>query len=126
MKSALFAMMLLVLSSGAFAQETKTETSAASAETTSTGVSPEPEANKENSSYVICRNQKLVRTIRVDLQGAACKAVYTKEGKDDIVGKSGTADLCYDVVRKIRINLEKGGAWKCKDVQPDRVSFTAE
>lgn len=117
MKAALLILTLIFSFGFASAQETKIEESPAASGDAAT---------KENSSYVICRNQKLVRTIRVDLKGLACKAIYTKEGKDDIVGKSGTPDLCYDVVHKIRANLEKHGSWKCKEVEPERVSFTTE
>lgn len=107
MKSVLMAMAIVLLCVGSQAQENA-------------------EASKDTSSYVICRNQKMVRTIRVDLSnGGACKTIYTKEGKDEIVGKSGTPDLCYEVVNKVRANLEKS-VWKCKDVKPDRVSFTQE
>ncbi len=88
--------------------------------------SPEAVANQENSSFVLCRNNNKVRTIRVTLSGGGwCKAIYSKEGTEETVGRSVSADLCYDVVFKIRANLEKG-PWKCKDTKPDRVSFTQE
>lgn len=77
------------------------------------------------SKYVICRNDKVVRTIRVDTSSSKCKAIYSKDGKEDIVAKSGTLEKCFEVADQIRTNLEKS-VWKCKDVQEDRVSFTLE
>ncbi|MFN7727844.1 MAG: hypothetical protein ACK5P7_01675 [Bdellovibrio sp.] len=96
------------------------------------GVSQENAATSEaspsaavKSGYVICRNVKVVRTIRVDTSGEKCKAIYSKEGKEEIVAKSGTDEKCFEVAHQIRTNLEKS-VWKCKDVEADRVSFTLE
>jgi len=146
MKSAIFMFLLIVLAaaSGAQAQsETaeqsstspqaeakttpalETPTPADSAESTTEKAKASEAIDKDKSTYVICRNDKLVRTIRVDLKKGVCKAIYTKNGQDDIVGRSGAPDICYSVVNKIRTNLEKT-VWKCKDVNPDRVSFTLE
>jgi len=80
---------------------------------------------EQKTSYVMCRNDKAVRTIRVDLTGAICRTFYTKEGKEEVVARSGTSAKCTEVAEQIRSNLEKS-VWKCKEVAPDRVSFTLE
>ena len=77
------------------------------------------------SKYTICKNGNVVRTIRVQLNGLSCKAIYTKEGSDQVVGKSGTPDICYDVANKIRENLVIGN-WKCKDISETRVSSSTD
>lgn len=87
---------------------------------------PERQATVENSSYVICRNGRDVRTIRVELQDGQCKALYTKEGKEEAVRTSTTPGSCYNSVNRIRWNLEKSVVWKCKHVSPERVSFSLE
>jgi hypothetical protein len=76
-------------------------------------------------SYILCKNGPIVRTMRVQLNGRACKAFYTKEGVDQLVGRSGTPDLCFTVIDKIRINLEVNH-WKCKDISQARVSSRLE
>lgn len=79
----------------------------------------------DKSTYTLCKNGVAVRTIRVQLKGQSCKAIYTKEGTDQVVGKSGTPSVCYDVASKIRTNLE-AGSWKCKDISQTRVSSSLE
>ena len=77
------------------------------------------------STYILCKNGSVVRTIRVQLKGQSCKAIYTKEGTDQVVGKSGTPDVCFDIANKIKVNLEVGN-WKCKDISQTRVSSSME
>jgi hypothetical protein len=76
---------------------------------------------EERPSYIMCKSGPIVRTIRVQLNGRACKAYYTKEGVDQIVGYSASPDLCYVIAGKIRINLENNH-WKCRDISQTRVS----
>lgn len=75
----------------------------------------------EKSSYVMCRSQKTVRTIRVIDGSEACTTLYTKMGVDKVVGGGKNKQSCYDVMKNIRTNLE-GAAWKCKDISASNVS----
>lgn len=93
------------------------------AEEATTGTTTDKSADK--ASYTMCKNGVAVRTIRVQLKGQSCKAIYTKEGADQVVGKSGTPSVCFDVAAKIRTNLEAGN-WKCKDISQTRVSSSLE
>jgi len=120
-----FAILFLICCLSGFLARAEEATVTQDNETTDGSREPASIVNKENSSYVICRNEKRVRTIRVEMKGESCKTLYSKDGSDDVVGRSKEASTCYDVVNKIRGNLEKG-PWKCKDVSPDRVSFTQE
>lgn len=90
----------------------------------SEAVESEKKPDRDNSSYVICKNKKEVRTIRVELTGSVCRALYSKMGKDELVAE-GTQKHCYGVVDNIRTNLEKS-FWKCKDISPERVSSSVE
>ncbi len=76
-------------------------------------------------NYMMCKNNNIVRTIRIEKKGRSCKTTYTKEGVDSIVGKSGSMALCQDVFDKIKDNLEKA-SWKCKDITQARVSTSIE
>jgi hypothetical protein len=70
---------------------------------------------------MMCKNKNVVRTIRIEKTGHSCKALYTKDGADTVVGRSNTEDICREVFEKIRVNLEKAN-WKCKDITQARVS----
>jgi len=69
----------------------------------------------ENPDYVMCRSQKVVRTIRIVSSDEGCQTVYTKAGVDRVVGNAKSRNSCEDVMKNIRGNLE-GASWKCKDV----------
>jgi len=76
-----------------------------------------------NSTYVMCRSQKNVRTIRVaneNESGGACTTFYTKLGKDKVVGTGNRHSSCYKFLNNIRENLEKAN-WKCKDISRAKI-----
>ena len=76
---------------------------------------------EDRTSYVMCRHQNVVRTIRIsELNGALCAVVYGKEGIDQQIAKYSKKDLCKNILKKIKVNLEKS-AWKCKDVGQSEV-----
>jgi hypothetical protein len=78
----------------------------------------------KDPDYVMCKLGGSVRTIRVDVsKNGACKATYTKEGIDQVVAKSGTDDVCRNVMKNIKENLSKAN-WKCRDISSARVSST--
>jgi hypothetical protein len=79
----------------------------------------------KKATQVLCRNQAEIRTVRVNLKGQNCQAVYTKMGKDQIVGNSGTADKCFEVLNRIKENLEKAN-WNCRDISESRISTSME
>jgi hypothetical protein len=127
MKAIIVWTLLFGFVSRAWSEETVTTPAAGAipAETAvSQAVESEKKPDRDNSSYVICKNKKEVRTIRVEIQGPVCKALYSKMGKDELVAE-GTQKHCYGVVDNIRTNLEKN-YWKCKDISPERVSSSFE
>lgn len=85
------------------------------------GAPAEVVAEPAKPNYLMCKNNNVVRTIRIEKKGRACRTTYTKEGVDSVVGKSGSMALCQDVFDKIKDNLEKA-SWKCKDITQARVS----
>jgi hypothetical protein len=82
-------------------------------------------ADEETQTYFLCKNGAAVRTMRVEQKDQGCKAFYTKSGVDKVVGKSGTSDVCLQVVNRIKSNLETG-SWKCRDISQTRVSSSAD
>ena len=76
-------------------------------------------------TYVMCKNKAVVRTIRIESKKNHCQTTYSKDGVETVVGRSGTAELCHEVFRKIKDNLEKAD-WKCRDITQSRVSSSAE
>ena len=67
-------------------------------------------------NYIMCRNQKTVRTIRVEKDDSKeCVTLYTKAGVDREVGRGQNFNSCTKVAENIRTNLDKAG-WKCKEV----------
>jgi len=74
-------------------------------------------ADIKDRAYFICKNQKQVRTLRVQpaADGKSCEVVYTKEGVSKVEGSGQYFEGCMKVLGNIRTNLEKGW-FKCKDV----------
>lgn len=75
----------------------------------------------EQLSYVMCKSQKTVRTIRVTSSNEVCQTVYTKAGVDRIVSSGKSRQSCIGVMKNIRDNLEDA-AWRCKDISSANVS----
>lgn len=76
------------------------------------------------SQLIMCKNQKNVRTIRVeqDKEDHQCIAVYTKAGIDREVGRAQSLTSCLRIIDNIKGNLEKAN-WKCKG--HDKASMTS-
>jgi hypothetical protein len=70
------------------------------------------------NNYVMCKNQKNVRTIRVENEKDEnlCVTFYTKAGVDREVGRAQSRASCEKIVENIRKNLEKAN-WKCRDLE---------
>lgn len=67
--------------------------------------------------YVLCRQRKVIRTIRVEKSGdkERCETVYTKSGVDRSVGSGIHLASCRQFAENIRRNLEVAN-WKCQDI----------
>ncbi|MGE0634787.1 MAG: hypothetical protein AB7O96_20415 [Pseudobdellovibrionaceae bacterium] len=82
--------------------------------------------NSDVDAYVLCRNEKTVRTIRVNqAKGDGCVTLYTKAGVDSQVGQARNFNSCRQVLDKIRQNLENH-SWACKDVSNASISGDSE
>lgn len=72
-------------------------------------------ADAEVKQYVICKNQKIVRTIRVECSKGECDTIYTKDGTDRVEGHNNNVMGGQKILGNIQGNLEKA-SWKCNDV----------
>jgi len=78
-----------------------------------------------SAATVICKNEKSVRTLRTDRTPEGCRAVYTKQGVDQVVGSSMRENGCQGIIEGIRKTLE-ASVWKCRDVKEAVVSNLSE
>src|SRR5688500_16686767 len=67
-------------------------------------------------AHVICKNQKIVRTIRVEKGEGKCETVYTKNGQDQIIASGNFPTSCKKFMMDVQDNLTKAG-WKCRETQ---------
>ncbi len=85
------------------------------------------EAAEKGSSYFLCRNQKTVRTIRIenDQDDKQCVTVYTKAGVDKEVARAQNPNNCQKILENIKTNLE-AASWKCKEISDVRVTSSVK
>lgn len=80
-------------------------------------------AIEKSEAYVMCRSQKTVRTIRVEIDKdkKECRTVYTKGGIDKEVGNAKNTNSCVGFMKNIRTNLE-GASWNCREVPSAQIT----
>ena len=80
-------------------------------------VSPMVFAAKPKPTVFMCKNSKIVRTIKVETldESGLCRTTYTKAGVDKEVGNGLKRQSCMGFLNNIKGNLEKAH-WNCKDV----------
>lgn len=84
-------------------------------------LSSRAQSGAEKSTYLMCRNLKSIRTIRVVESSEQCTTLYTKNGVDESVASGKNKQSCYNVMANIRKNIE-GAGWKCKDISAAKVT----
>src|SRR4051812_5045921 len=72
-------------------------------------------------AQVICKNQKTVRTLRVQSSKGKCETLYTKSGQDHIIASGINATSCKKFMMEVQGNLTKAG-WKCRETKEAVVS----
>lgn len=74
------------------------------------------------TSLVLCKNQKTVRTLRVEQgEDQKCRAIYTKQGVDETIGSGQYTNSCEEFISNVRKNLEEA-KWNCREVKEARTS----
>lgn len=85
-------------------------------------------ADQKVMEYVLCKNQKVVRTIRITPETGEpqdCQVTYSKAGSDEVVGQSRSLASCQSILGNIQRNLESS-KWNCKKVGNAKVSYGSE
>ena len=72
-------------------------------------------------AHVICKNQKIVRTIRVEKGAGKCETLYTKNGQDQVIATGINPPSCKKFLTDVQENLTKAG-WKCRETKQAIVS----
>lgn len=80
----------------------------------------------ENKAYVLCKNRKQVRSIRVAINNSGiCSTFYSKEGDEKVVGSGKNHESCVNFLNNIKTNLEKSN-WTCRDISSARTTAGLE
>lgn len=76
------------------------------------------------AAFVLCRNKKTVRTIRVEKKNQEFQTIYTKSGVDKTVGQASGYLSAFTIMKNIEANL-KGAGWSCADIEKFEVTRSA-
>ncbi|MEN0058824.1 MAG: hypothetical protein AAGB31_08320 [Bdellovibrio sp.] len=83
---------------------------------------PSVKAADLNSSLVLCKHDKTVRTLRIEMsEDQKCRAIYTKQGVDETIGSAQSTSSCVEYISNVRKNLEEA-QWSCREVKEARSS----
>jgi hypothetical protein len=83
-------------------------------------------ANGEKAAnFVLCKNQKAVRTIRIMPGGRGCKTTYSKAGVDEVVAENRFLAGCKESLKTIQEHLE-ASRWACRSVDKAEVTYSSE
>lgn len=84
-------------------------------------------AKNLSSSYVICKNEKEVRTLRTEKNddSGKCQIFYNKSGIDQMVGEAQNPQSCLDILKRVQDKLE-AVSWKCRKASGSTVSDLGE
>ncbi len=80
---------------------------------------------KADEALLICKNKKIVRTVRITKEKGLCRTNYTKDGKTQMIGSGMNPTSCQKVLEGVRKNLE-ASHWSCRDVKESSVSDVEE
>jgi hypothetical protein len=84
--------------------------------------------DQKPSAFVLCKNKKNVRTIRVLPEGRGqdnCTITYSKGGSEEVVGSNRSLGTCKSILKNIQMNLETSN-WNCRSVQSALVTTSSE
>jgi hypothetical protein len=77
------------------------------------------QSGAKKMSFVMCRNKKVVRTVRTEKIGNEYHAIYSKAGTDKSLGSGQWIETSEKIVANVRKNLESSG-WTCSEVSDAR------
>ncbi len=92
------------------------------------GISAHASLDQKASAFVLCKNQKNVRTIRItpdEAEKRGCTVTYSKSGVDEIVGGNRSYDACKSVLHSIQLTLE-ASRWNCRNVGQAHLTYSSD
>lgn len=84
--------------------------------------------DQKAAAFVLCKNQKSVRTIRVmpeQKEDKTCTITYAKNGVEEVIGSNRAMGTCKSILQSIKFNLQSA-SWNCRDVATATVSSSSE
>lgn len=77
------------------------------------------------SQFVMCKNQKAVRTIRITPDESGCKTTYSKGGVDEVIEDNSKVAKCRERLKALQDSLQ-ASRWTCKSAQKAEITFSNE
>jgi hypothetical protein len=85
-------------------------------------VKPNPAPSAKPLSFlIICKNLKLVRTLRVSKGQETYDTVYTKAGKDQIIAQTRMFSSGKDIAISVKDKLVDSG-WSCREISDSQLT----
>jgi hypothetical protein len=84
--------------------------------------------DQKATAFVLCKNRKDVRTIRIISEGDKqdnCTITYSKGRVEQVMGNNRSVSSCKSIMRGIQHNLE-ASHWSCRTVQSAMVTTGSE
>lgn len=83
--------------------------------------------DQKASTFVLCKNQKNVRSIRILPDGTQknCTITYSKGSEEEVVGENSSMTGCKSILKNIQANLESS-KWNCKTFEKASVTTSSE
>lgn len=94
---------------------------------TSFGFGANAGSEQKAMAFVLCKNQKDVRTIRVLPESKDnCTVTYSKGGVEEVVGSNRSIQTCKSILKSVQDNLESSKKWNCRNVETASVTTSGE
>lgn len=75
----------------------------------------------ESSSYLLCKNQKIVRTLRIiETKDSGCVTKYSKLGVEKTIAQGTVRASCEKIMMDVKNTLERGW-FKCRDISDAKI-----
>ena len=84
--------------------------------------------DKKAAAFVLCKNKKDVRTIRIlqdEMKAENCTITYSKGTNEEVMGENRSIATCRSILKNIQTNLENS-RWSCRNVETARVMTSSE
>jgi hypothetical protein len=86
----------------------------------------EAAVDQKMSAFVLCKNEKNVRSIRIlPDKDNNCTITYSKGTSEEVVGADRSLSNCKSILKNIQANLESS-KWSCKSYQKAALTTSSE